>query len=124
MSTDKEAQDYLDLIAAAHAAGRAEAERDMAEQWAEAAKPVTHGGKSQAELEERRWGPGGREHFGDPRPGDYKGGPVKWAEPERPAPSHSVPSPRADLDRATERATAAANARSHKEPEQEKEPGA
>ena len=22
-----------------------------------------------AELERRRWGPGGREHFGDPRPG-------------------------------------------------------
>lgn len=26
-----------------------------------------------AELELRRWGPGGREHFGDPRPGDFKG---------------------------------------------------
>lgn len=26
-----------------------------------------------AELEERRWGPGGREHYGDPRPGDYPG---------------------------------------------------
>jgi hypothetical protein len=23
-----------------------------------------------------RWGPGGREHFADPRPGDYTGGPV------------------------------------------------
>jgi hypothetical protein len=23
-----------------------------------------------------RWGPGGREHFADPRPGDYMGGPV------------------------------------------------
>lgn len=33
---------------------------------------------SHAELEERRWGPGGREHFGDPRPGDYMGGPVDW----------------------------------------------
>ena len=28
---------------------------------------------SHAELEERRWGPGGREHFGDPRPGDFPG---------------------------------------------------
>jgi hypothetical protein len=25
------------------------------------------------ELEKRRYGPGGREHFGDPRPGDYPG---------------------------------------------------
>jgi hypothetical protein len=26
-----------------------------------------------AELEERRWGPGGRAHFTDPRPGDFPG---------------------------------------------------
>jgi hypothetical protein len=26
-----------------------------------------------AELEERRWGPGGRAHFADPRPGDFPG---------------------------------------------------
>lgn len=26
-----------------------------------------------AELEALRWGPGGRKHFGDPRPGDYMG---------------------------------------------------
>jgi hypothetical protein len=35
---------------------------------ARAARIPTH-----AELEVRRWGPGGREHFGDPRPGDFKG---------------------------------------------------
>ena len=30
-------------------------------------------------LESERWGPGGREHFADPRPGDYTGGPVpRW----------------------------------------------
>jgi hypothetical protein len=29
-----------------------------------------------AELELARWGPGGREHFADPRPGDFTGGPV------------------------------------------------
>lgn len=29
-----------------------------------------------ARLELLRWGPGGREHFGDPRPGGYAGGPV------------------------------------------------
>jgi hypothetical protein len=33
---------------------------------------------SHAELERRRWGPGGREHFADPRPGEYTGGPVEW----------------------------------------------
>ena len=26
-----------------------------------------------AELEQRRWGPGGRTHFADPRPGDFQG---------------------------------------------------
>lgn len=30
-------------------------------------------GPSLDELEQRRWGPRGREHFGDPRPGDYPG---------------------------------------------------
>jgi hypothetical protein len=29
--------------------------------------------ESRCELEERRWGPGGREHFADPRPGDFPG---------------------------------------------------
>jgi hypothetical protein len=37
--------------------------------------PIAAGaaGPSHAELERRRWGPGGREHFGDLRPGDYPG---------------------------------------------------
>ena len=35
--------------------------------------PVVITGPSFAELERRRWGPGGREHFGDPRRGDYPG---------------------------------------------------
>ena len=121
MSTDRETQDYLDLVRAAHQAGREEAEREMADRWNDIARPAASGAPRHSELEERRWGPGGREHFGDPRPDDYKGGPVKWAEPERPQPSHSIPSPRADVERATERATAAANAR--KESELEKEAG-
>ena len=123
MSTDqdRETSDYLSLIRAAHEAGRAAADKDMAERWNDIAKPVTHGGKTQAELEELRWGPGGREHFGDPRPGDYKGGPVKWAEPERPQPSHRVSSPRQDVERATAAATTAAQAR--KEPDREMEAG-
>jgi hypothetical protein len=44
--------------------------------WHIAADPIARGGAKRAELELRRWGPGGREHFGDPRPGDRKGGPV------------------------------------------------
>lgn len=38
-----------------------------------------------AQLEERRWGPGGRAHFAGPRPGDYPGRqpePEPEAEPE------------------------------------------
>jgi len=53
-------------------AGRRDAEAEMAQQWAEAARPVAHG-VSHAELEQRRWGPGGRAHFADPRPGDFPG---------------------------------------------------
>ncbi len=53
--------------------GYAQAEKDMARRWREIARPVARGGPSFAELERRRWGPGGREHFADPRPGDYPG---------------------------------------------------
>ena len=30
------------------------------------------------DQQRRTWGPGGREHFADPEPGDYAGGPVAW----------------------------------------------
>lgn len=53
-------------------AGRRDAEADMARFWAEAARQVTRG-VSHAELEQRRWGPGGRAHFADPRPGEFRG---------------------------------------------------
>jgi hypothetical protein len=36
-------------------------------------KAIQHGFVRDAELEARRWGPGGRGHFGDPRPGDFPG---------------------------------------------------
>ena len=55
-------------------AGRRDAEADMARFWAQAARQITHG-VSHAELEQRRWGPGGRAHFADPRPGDFPAGP-------------------------------------------------
>lgn len=59
--------------------GRADAEAEMAEAWRRISQPVAHG-MPYAELEERRWGPGGRAHFADPRRGDFPG--VK-KEPER-----------------------------------------
>jgi len=53
-------------------AGRQDAEAEMAERWRQVTAPVVHG-LGHAELDERRWGPGGREHFADPRPGDFPG---------------------------------------------------
>ncbi len=62
----------LRLARQMYQAGYAQAEADMAERWARIAAPVVHG-RPWAELEERRWGPGGRAHFADPRPGDFPG---------------------------------------------------
>lgn len=53
--------------------------QDEADQWfmslAPARLAARHAARSPgyAELEALRWGPGGREHFGDPRPGDFPG---------------------------------------------------
>ena len=64
------------------AAGRRAAEAEMAERWNRVAAPVVAGGPDLAELEARRWGPGGREHFADPRPGDYPGRIPAQRQPE------------------------------------------
>ena len=64
-------------------AGYRQANADDAARWAEIARPVVRGIRY-AELEERRWGPGGRTHFADPRPGDFPGrGAKPQAETER-----------------------------------------
>jgi hypothetical protein len=47
--------------------------REMERRWRAIAQPVSRGGLSYAELEARRYGSAGRECFGEPRPGDYKG---------------------------------------------------
>jgi hypothetical protein len=52
-------------------AGYRQADADQAARWNHAARAVD--GPDHAELEERRWGPGGRAHFADPRPGDFPG---------------------------------------------------
>jgi hypothetical protein len=62
-------------------AGYRQAEDDMAARWNQLARVVR--GPAHAELEERRWGPGGRAHFADPRPGDFPGrGAQPKPEPE------------------------------------------
>lgn len=53
-------------------AGYRQADADQDARWNQAA-PAATDGPSRAELEERRWGPGGRAHFADPRPGDFPG---------------------------------------------------
>jgi hypothetical protein len=68
----------------AHAAA-AEYERGLLEGYLLAVadlKAFQHAEVRDAELEIRRYGPGGRAHFGDPRPGDFPGRDVRQPEPE------------------------------------------
>jgi hypothetical protein len=51
--------------------GRRDAEAEMAAQWSRVTAVVR--GPDLAVIEERRWGPGGRAHFADARPGDFPG---------------------------------------------------
>lgn len=53
------------------ALGYAAAEADIADAWHQLARELDQ--PQHADLEVRRWGPGGRAHFGDPRPGDFQG---------------------------------------------------
>ena len=62
-------------------AGRRAAEAEMAAAWQRITAPVVHG-VPVAEIEERRWGPGGRAHFADPRPGDFPGRTVPQLDTE------------------------------------------
>jgi hypothetical protein len=75
---------YRDRLAREmYQAGWRDAEADMARRWKQIARPALTG-VPHAELEERRWGPRGREHFADPRPGDFpgRGAPRPQPEPE------------------------------------------
>ena len=64
-----------EAYAAGHAdgyrAGYRQADADQAARWNHAARAAD--GPARAEVEERRWGPGGRAHFADARPGDFPG---------------------------------------------------
>jgi hypothetical protein len=62
--------------------GYRQAGADQAIWWNQAAR-ASVSGPSHTELEERRWGPGGRGRFADPRPGDFPGrGTQARPEPE------------------------------------------
>jgi len=64
---------YRQGFIAGDLAGYTRARTEMARRWTRIASPVAYGGPAFADLEERRWGPGGRARFGDPRPGDFRG---------------------------------------------------
>jgi hypothetical protein len=56
-----------------YAAGLTHCDREWMDALAPARAAVRERNPAHAELERRRWGPEGREHFADPRPGDYPG---------------------------------------------------
>jgi hypothetical protein len=66
---------------AMYEAGRRDAEAEMAARWSRVTAAVR--GPDLDEIEARRWGPGGRAHFGDPRPGDFPG---RGPSPRQPGP--------------------------------------
>ena len=76
--SDPASWDYLQLIHGAYQAGKDEAYAEEDAHWERIFAWCWDG---RAQVEERRWGSGGREHYGEPREGDYRGGPVPW-EPE------------------------------------------
>jgi hypothetical protein len=67
-----------------YAAGRRDAEAEMAGRWNRIAGPVSRARDAGGieEIEARRWGPGGRAHFADPRPGDFPGRVPAQRQPE------------------------------------------
>ena len=73
---------------AMYEAGRRDAEAEMAAQWSRVTAPVR--GPDLDEIAARRWGPGGRAHFGDPRPGDYPG--------RAPSPRQPEPGPEPEME--------------------------
>ena len=88
---EAETASALWLARFAYQAGRRDAEQEMAQRWNQIARAAVSG-PAHAELEERRWGPDGRAHFADPRPGDFPG----RAAPQ-PGP-HPEPEPEAEAD--------------------------
>jgi len=59
---------------AAYGAGYAQCAADVKAAQHAIYRPLARNAADEA----ARWGPGGRARFADPRPGDYRGGPVSW----------------------------------------------
>jgi hypothetical protein len=79
-------------------AGYRQAKAEEEARWRQAPRTVVHGGPSHAQMEARRWGPGGREHFADPRPGDFPGRDqsgrvLRYSDPQRTTEIWSAPQP-------------------------------
>lgn len=66
------------LAAEMYARGRQEAQTEAELRYEHLTRPADD---AVAALDDRRWGPGGRAHFADPRPGDFPGR-ARLAEPE------------------------------------------
>ncbi|GAA4396052.1 hypothetical protein GCM10023088_78210 [Actinomadura verrucosospora] len=79
------AEAYRLGFAAGRDVGYAQAEADMAREWAPMAARVRDLARrpNHAELERRRWG-GRRGDFSRPRPGDHPGGPKPWTPTRTP----------------------------------------
>lgn len=60
-------------------AGRRDAEMAAALRYEGLTRPAD---EAIAALDDRRWGPGGRAHFADPRPGDFPGRVPQQRQPE------------------------------------------
>lgn len=56
--------------------GREDAHAEIAADWHAVADPASRGGESHVTYQARRWGPGGPEHFADPRPTDRTPGEI------------------------------------------------
>jgi hypothetical protein len=78
---------YRQGFTAGTAVGYTWARTEMAQRWTRIARPVAYGGPAFADLEERRWGAGGREAFGAPRAGDFQGRGKPAPPPHRSAPT-------------------------------------
>jgi hypothetical protein len=77
--TSAHSDDYSRGFADGFEAGYSHGIADRDDEWqialgpARAAARIAARHPDFAELERRRWGPGGRSHFANPRPGDYPG---------------------------------------------------
>ena len=72
-------------------AGRRAAEAETGRRWQQIAGAAVSG-PAHAEIGERRWGPGGKEHFADARPGGFPG---------RAAQAEAEPGPEPELEAST-----------------------